>query len=56
MPGADSNWEPGLGKIGAIQEERAALGRARGNHGQMRHDTVRTHLMQPVYQFQVPGK
>ena len=54
MPGADSNWEPGLGKIEAIRVEReAALGWAGGNHGQMMiHDTVRTHLMQPLYQFQ----
>ena len=55
MPGADSNWEPGLGKIEAIrgERERAALGLAGGNHGQMMiHDTVRTHLMQPLYQFQ----
>ena len=35
------------------ERERAALGLAGGNHGQMMiHDTVRTHLMQPLYQFQ----
>lgn len=56
MPGANSNWEPGLGKIEAMGGERAALGWAGGNHGQMMgHDTVRTNMIHSHctrYQFQ----